>query len=439
MEILKELLGENLNQYVWISILASALMLTNIEIDKRNLKTKVSILYIIFFLLFITRQYNMSTLLIIFLLILFIFLEFIYLDEFARKILKNPIFLLLDFLYKIVFEYKILYFMFSIFICSEQLRNIIKNFVYNDFFKKYWNLIFEYKLGNQYDIVVLLIAVVTLFIGVIKCFNNEFDTCNFTEIKNKMDKIKMFSNFRKNTKLYDFSNMLIHREDRSYFLRNNSYSWLSFEFIKYRLYRMYEYCLDNYFISVKILKYVVNSLILFTYMTLKFLKLLFKSIHFLIKIFYKVIIRRNKIKKYMRGYSTIEMQLIRTLAVNDGYSSHILQRKAYEFIYSTIYFKSLLKYYEYHQYSNTEEFKYYLIYLYIRVAPAKINGRVYKNILSLYRKNKINDITMEEFYIWTFAISFRKINKDLIIQEYIDMFQLDKKKLRSVISRLNKR
>ena len=436
MELLKDLLGQNINQYVWIAILASALMLSNVEIDKRNLKTKVSILYIVFFLLFITKQYNIMLLLGIFLLILFIFLEFIYLDEFARKILKKPFFFILDFLYKIIFEYKILYFIFSTVICSEQVRQFIKNFVYSDIFKNYQSFIFKYELGDKYNFIVLITSVIVLSIGVIKCFNNEFDTCNFTEIKNKMDKIKLFSNFSKNTKLYDFSNMLIHREDRSYFFRNNSYSWLSLEFIKYRIYRMYKYCLDNYFISFKILKYPVNILILIFYMIIKFLKLFIKLMQFFIKIFFKVIIQGNKIKKYMRGYSTIEMQLIRTLAVNDGYSSHIFQRKAYEFIYSTIYFKSLLKYFEYHQYRNTDEFKYYLIYLYIRVAPAKINNNLYKNILSLYKKKKINDITMEEFYVWTFAISFRKIDNNLVIQEYIDMFGLDKRKLKSVILKL---
>ena len=161
-----------------------------------------------------------------------------------------------------------------------------------------------------------------------------------------MNAIMPFSKFRCNTKLYDFSKILIDREDHSFFERVESYNWISVEFIVYRLRRMYkesEKCTSSNSLLLRKINFIL-------YILKKIIKCIVNEIHRLIFITNKVVLHRKNIKSYIRGYSTIEMQLIRTLAVKHGYSSHVFQRKAYEFIYSKIFFSSLKKYYRYHYY-----------------------------------------------------------------------------------------
>ena len=53
----------------------------------------------------------------------------------------------------------------------------------------------------------------------------------------------------------------------------------------------------------------------------------------------------KNIKRIIRGYSTIEMQLMRTIAIKESYG-YTFRRKTFEIIYSKLFLDSLCKYYK---------------------------------------------------------------------------------------------
>jgi hypothetical protein len=274
-----------------------------------------------------------------------------------------------------------------------------------------------------------------LFIGIIKILNNDFKTLNFEEIKEKMEKITLFAQFSSNQKLCDFGNMLADKEDKSYFKRKKSYNWISFSFLWYRIKRMFRENKELFRFNNNMFGKIFSNIVTTLYCIFKILMLILRGVYNSIKLIYNRIIKGKKIKEHLRGYSTIEMQLIRTLAVESGYITKYMQRKAYEFVYSRIFFNCLRKNYEYYRYDNLEDFKYYLMYIYIIVAPVKINGTMYKNILELYKKEKIEDITNEEFLIWTYGLSFSKIDENILKSDSINTFNINKEKLKELIKK----
>lgn len=428
IEVWKELFGQSINIYVWLFILTCWFMLIKLELGSENIKLKISIIYFLFYLLALFNIFDIKILIIILILSTFVLIEFIFIDKFQRKILKKIIFYIFDYLYKIVFEYKFLYIFVSFLLISNFLKNVSKKILLiiklND--------IFTFNYLSIYLFFTTFLSIIILLRGIIKCINNEFETYNFEEIINKINKIQLFSKFIVNDKFKYFSNMLTYCEDKSYFYRKDTYNWFSFEFIYYRLIRIHNQCEKFKLWKIKSLRKIIFIL----YLSMKSFKLIIKIINNFITVLYKVFIKRKNIKYYMRGYSTIEMQLIRTLAVKDGYSTHVYQRKAYEFVYSKIFFSSLKEYYMYHHYSNIKMYKYYLVYLYICVAPIRIDRKRYKNIFELYEKHDLKNISNEEFYIWIYLLSHSKINSNIYNSDYINTYDLNKEKIKTNIKKI---
>lgn len=421
-------------KYILVFLLLSCIMLTKLELNKENIRIKTCIIYVILFLLMLLGVFNAISIYIILGVITFIFYEIIFTDKFKKRTMKNIFHYLFDYMYQIMFEYKVGYFATSIFLLTTLCKRLTKSVLM--FFKVY-PIVISYvsSAENIYKYGILLISALILFIGIIKILNNDFKTLNFEEIKEKMEKIRPFAQFGSNQKLYDFGNMLADKEDKSYFKRKKSYNWISFSFIWYRLKRMYNDSKELFRFENNLLGKIFSNITTILYYIFKILELIVRGICKTIKLIYYRIIKGRKIKEYLRGYSTIEMQLIRTLAVESGYITKYMQRKAYEFVYSRIFFNCLRKNYEYYRYDNLEDFKYYLMYIYIIVAPIKINGEMYKNILELYKKEKIEDITNEEFLIWTYGLSFSKIDEKILESDSINTFNIDKEKLKELIEK----
>jgi D-alanyl-D-alanine carboxypeptidase len=409
LELLKDFFEKNINNnYIWLFIIVIYFLISKLEIDNKNDKLKISIIYLLMFSLSIFNNDFHTIYLIIFtIIILFIYLEFIYLDSFTRKFIKKVRYMILDFLYKLIFEYYFLYFLLSMLLVSKHNFFITVIFiiyllfitlkVYKKQFKKSYLLFLSlFLLTYINNSFILLLSITILLIGIIKTYNNEFEASSYEEIYKKMEKVLPIAKFKNNSKLIDFFDILISREDKSYFQRKNSYNWLNYEFIKYRLNRCNFKNLD----FKNKLKFLYKS----------FLKV-YQKVIYIIKM---IIINSDKIRHFVRGYSTIEMQLIRTLSIKNGYSRYLYRRKIYEFIYSTIFFNSLKEYFKYYHFPNINVFKYYLIYIYINVAPVTINGKKYNSIYNLFNKNNLEEIEKEEFYIWVLGLSNHPINLDIL-------------------------
>lgn len=427
-----------ITSYILFVFLLSFIMFAKIETDKQNIQIKIAIIYILSYLLVFFNTADIKSILIILIISSFIFLEFVFIDNFKRKIMKKRLYFVLDYIYQIVFEYKIAYVLISFLLISSIWKVLIKTVLIKLHLFCY---ITEHIpiIKSCYLVFIPALSIMFLTKGIIKIINNEFETKSFEEIFSDMKKIRHFSNFEKNSVLKEYCKILTYKEDKSFFYREESYNWISFSFIKYRLARMY-YGSKKYHLKGKtfIIK-KFNKVITIIYYLAKINYVVIKCLKKLFSIIFNVLKKRKKITAYIRGYSTIEMQLIRTIAVKDGYATHIYQRKIYEIIYSTIFFNSLKDYYKYHEYSNLQEYKYYIIYLYIMIAPVKINGIMYENISKLYGKNKLNDITIEEFYIWTLGLSHGWIGPYLLESIYIESFGINRKKLADLIEKFDKK
>ena len=365
--------------------------------DKEALKLKIAILDIILVMMcYFKIEYTLYYL-IIYIASTFIFLEIVSAEKYQKRIIRKPFFLFLDYFYKIIFNYGLVSLLLSI---------------------------LSIKISHSFIMIVISIAF--LLRNIVSCLTDDFKTLEFNEIYKKIDKVKQFNKMDDNQKLFLFSDMLIYKEDKSFFERANTYNWVSLEFIKYRYKR-----LNN---EHKNIKFIITECINELLKTIKKLYFYFSS---------KIINKFNpnkEVPKLSGGYSTIEMQLIRSVALIDGYTSHPFRRKIYELVYSTIFFSCLKEEYGYRNSNNYYKkymYKYYLIYLYIYFAPIKVNGTYYKNILEMYKKNNIYDITYEEFFIWTLALSHRKINDNILEYKTVSWANLNKNKLKNIIKQFN--
>jgi len=77
----------------------------------------------------------------------------------------------------------------------------------------------------------------------------------------------------------------------------------------------------------------------------------------------------------IRGYSTPEMQLLRTIGIARGYEKYKIQRKIFEIVYSKIFFSSLKEYHKANTYLSLQHYRHYLLYVYLQTVMTKINGK----------------------------------------------------------------
>lgn len=421
IEMYSKYFSYNINTiYFWTIISMIILFVSKLNISYDKLKEKILISYLFFLSLKFFNLVSTKFILGFSLILYFIFIELIYKDEGERILIRKVKYYILDFIYKIIFKYCYIGFLLSLFIISSFNITSVQNYLVN-----ISNI--NYYLG----ILSLIVYLFTLNY----VLSNRFKTISLWELKNKMNSIKEFNQFYHDYRLEDFSKMLLFYEDRSYFSRTNSFNLFSFSFIKYKFNRVRSNRKSILYSIVFIggfLKDIVTCIVIVWKIIELFLKTLFR----VIKSIFKFISKGDmisSIRSISRGYSTIEMQLIRTLALEDGYSCTI-QRKFYEIIYSNLFFKSLKQYYMDYNYVNIDEYKYYLLYLYIVSAPTFINNKRYNNIFELFKeRDNVLEITNEEFFIFCLGLANRKISSDLI-SDYWCPIEIDKDLLDTITS-----
>lgn len=376
-------------------------ILINDTFDK---KQKIIILYVLTYILKLFNIMDLKVMLIALNIVSFLYIGFLSKDDLKNNILCNPLDKIKDYLYKCTFEYSAIYFLLSIILISNSIQNyipLLKN------------------INISIDLLEIKINVISLILlgyALNNVTSQKYETNSFQEIKNKMDKVAIWTNLDIKNIDNEKLEMLIDIEDKSYFIRERSYNFISIEFLKYRLCRK-----KVGKINLKVKPNRVKEILL-------------QEIHI------KSILK--KVKRYIRGYSTIEMQIIRTLGVKYGYSKHIICRKIYELLYSKMFFKNLRKYMN-KSYLNTEgcaSFKQYLLIIYIGIAPIKINKKRYSNMLKVWNKTSVKDISKEQFFISILGLSNRKISNEIIHNYYgiVEKYQLSKKELKRLIEKINK-
>lgn len=140
------------------------------------------------------------------------------------------------------------------------------------------------------------------------------------------------------------------------------------------------------------------------------------------------------IRMAKRGYSTPEMQLIRTIGIERGYDKYKISRKAFEVIYGKIFFASFKEYHRANTYLELDHYRHYLLYTYVQTVMTKIKGVRCSPLSSAFINSDIRNWSMEGLFIACLGLSFRRVNdKNLLLYgEIIARFGLDEARIKEL-------
>lgn len=356
------------------------------DIDERK---KIGIIYIFSYIIAFTKTLSFLSIVIILNINLFIYFEFLCEDELKKQILFRIRYKLYDYVYKIFFEYNMFSFLISMFMLSPILAELL-----NGKTVLFSNDIISFDFFTIASILIIIYTINNISLEI-------YETYSFSKIMEKMIAIKKWSDLSITPNDIKKFRMVSYIEDKSFFDRQKSYSSFSLEYI--RLFLTRKKCNiqkpNCFFICKKIRKFP---------------------------------------KRYIRGHSTIEMQLIRTLGIKVGYEK-VFRRKIYEILYSKIFFESLCKYYEKYKYDIHHcTIKEYLMYIYVNVANIKIKNIYYKNMLAIWKPDKLSEISDEQWFISILGLSRRKINKTIkyIYGDFLKLYKININKVFSLANTL---
>lgn len=284
------------------------------------------------------------------LLALFIYFELFY-DSFKRKVMNNIFYKIIDFFYIMIFEYYFILFLTSIFFTTTYINILV---------------IEMFNINIVYYVSFILISWACIRIS-----SQHYLLCTFDEVKSKLDKVSTYKEFLDKKKRISHYLSIISIEDKNFFNRGNRYTIFNVFYLK-RI--------------IPIKNHRCNSFIKKSVFTQKKIRLMLKLM-----------------LKLIRGYSTIEMQLMRTLVIKEGYRFTI-RRKFLEVIYTKLFFDSLQEYYRLNKLDLTY-FKDYLLYIYVNTAKILIDDK--NNVLNQIRNKILNvdEYSKEELFILTLSFS----------------------------------
>lgn len=365
------------NNYFFLYIFA-CITIFNYSSFREN--QKIIILYLTTFGIGFLKIFNIITTILFLIISTFLFLEVLTPDDSKMKIITKIRYKVLDYLFVINFQYGIVYIISSILLTSFKLSNYLSTRIDCPFE--------DVKLFFQCISVLLFVT------GIVKITSEKFKIKNINDL---LEAFKPSINMVPFNKIdSEIFNMLVDMEDRTYRIRENTYNFFSFEFLKYKISQFRK----------------INT------MSQKYQKA-------------KVYVKTTK---HIRGYSTLEMQLIRSVGITYGYNLIII-RKIYEFIYTTIFLKSLKNYYFKNTYANQNRYKDFLLYTYLKNVNTKVGEKYYPKITD-FIGNDEELWTKERCYIAFSGLPHRTINSQNILDIHpniIEKYQLDRQKILDII------
>lgn len=329
---------------------------------------RMAIIYISVYALAVLNIVGIKMALLLLIVSLFCFFEIFTSDEMKFKILVNPIYKAVDFIYISIFQYS-----FGG-ICLALLLLKIK--LPETFDKQ--NIIFR---TLSFLFIVWTLTAMLQQKYVIHTFGEMYRVFTYFPI----NKIEF------NDKLYEACNILVSIEDKRYFERE-AYSFFSVKYI-------------ISLIKGKIASQRGGKKVIF------------------------VLVNGNRFIKNIfdesRGYSTIPMQLVRSLGIKRGYN-YKYRRKIFEILYSRMFFKGIERMFNEDKVTQRQYFKEYLLYIYFHKVNTFLGDATFSKFLNAFdmkynRKNEkdIYDCTNEGIFIACMGLSKRATN---ITPENIDYY-----------------
>ena len=334
---------------------------------------KVVLMYLVTYLVCVLDVLRTIVALVAFTILLFVYLEYLTEDTYKLKIFKRFSYKICDAAFISVFQYYYFLFVVALFLQSDPVVSV---------YDKEW-----------YGWLCWSISLLALIICIHKTSVGVFELETVTDVMKVINTYPVYS-FKYLDEDSSKYELITSIEDKSYFIRANSYNFLSVEFLQYKCKGFYE------FLKGKTLKK-------------------------------KLIASWNASKKYVnatkhiRGYSTLEMQLIRNIALKNGYNL-VVRRKIFELIYTKIFFSGLKEYYKDNYYTNREHYKEYLLWLYTQIVQTNINGERVRPFNTAF-EDEFCEWSMEGLFIATMGLS----NKGPLYyysesyQDIVETFEID--------------
>lgn len=316
-------------------------------------RQKVMIIYLITYLACCYNRLNNALGIVLPILFLFVYFEYIYNDIAKEKLIRKFIYKILDAVFLLVVQYGFIYYLLSLILQSEYISDLYNNTIWYYFSK------------------VLSIAILTICVHRVSI--NIFEILPYSEFM-KVFELNPIYKFPFEQIDYNKFKLLVDIEDKSYLYRKKSYSLISKEFFGYK-YSNFTENINGCTFHEKI-SYIKYSI-------------------------------KNYCEKtqHWRGYSTIEMQLIRNIGI-DGYPQ-TLKRKLYENVYAPILLKSLKSYLSGRYSINLEHYKEYLIWIYFKSVKCRIKNIDIMPVCSAFESEHMEDWSMESLFIACMGLSHK--------------------------------
>jgi len=432
---MEELLTNN----IFFVYLLGILVIINYEVLEK--KQKIAVIYVCSFGMTFNSNLSIITVLALLLFTLFIYEEYLGIDLVKIRYVTKIKYKCLDFIYMYIIHYKLLYVMSAIILKSNTCLAFFDEFLIENFI--------EYM---QLENVLSVISILLLIIGVHKMFNNSIELKSFKQINQKFSEYPYYllplRDEGKKEILFEKLELVADIEDYTFFMRKNSYCSFSMEFIKAVIDKKK---LQNDGIKIKEVSWIhkiwqkakrvfsLEKFFLFARNRHK-MRVFRKYTKRLYKWFYINLVQglehtKRNIKRYIRGYSTIEMQLIRILAYKKGLKMGrpknleetylVLTRKIYEIIYAPMFFAGLKKYL---MISNVNDYyRYYLVYIYLHTVQTSLNGRVFAPLDKVFCDVDVIEWSKEALFIIALGLNNSKITEKRIkvYENIIDKYHLD--------------
>lgn len=440
-----------LTNNIFFVYLLGVLVIINYEVFAK--KQKIAIIYACSFGLTFNSDLRCTLILIFLLFILFLYEEYLNEDIVKIKYVTKISHKLLDFIYMYIFQYKILYILTAIILKSKTSYLLLEQF-----------LGVEILLKTYFESILIIISILLLIIGIHKIFNNPVEIKSFKQINQKFSEYPYYNlplrEESKRTNLVKKLELVADIEDYTFLIRKNSYNSFSLEFVnavvkkkkcqkeikegestsyfKYFWWKVAQIVTLHNFVLFCKSKYKIQLICKYKRALKRLISNFFVSLNNRIKKF---------IKTNIRGYSTIEMQLIRILSYKKGLKMGrphnlqevylIISRKIYEIIYTTIFFTGLKKYIIIPK--EKDYFKYYIVYIYLHTVQTNLNGKVFAPLDKIFGDVDVIDWPMEALFIIALGLNHMKITRNRI-EKYmyvITKYQLNENLIDELVDCIN--
>ncbi len=343
-----------------------------------NTQQRIMLMYTITYVCCFLNILDSKVALVMMSFLLFIYLEYLTEDYYKLKIIRKIPYKIVDSMFLMIFQYYYVFFICAVLLQTDYARMLIG-----------W---------RRYGEICKAASFLMAFFCIHETSIQRFETLTITDMMKVINENPVYQ-FPYNEIEADKYTILTEIEDKSYFDRKNSYNFFSLEFVKYRILRFRTY-IKCYHGKEK-LKRVIN-----------------------------VVEHYAVVTKHIRGYSTIEMQLIRNIGLRTGYNC-VIRRKIFEFVYTKIFFSSLKQFFIDNYYNNRSHYKEYLLWLYFRVVKTKINGKAIQPASKAFINDKMESWSKEGIFIVCMGLS-GKGNEYYSYSPYYEIIQdndMDERKI----------